>query len=177
MGAAWDNQQERPSVALTTSAMVSTLEGSANVTKSIRLSSEAAARFWRKVDRTGECWQWLPPPKREGYGQFWVSVDVGMAYAHRVAFEATIGPIPDGLTIDHLCRNRRCVNPAHLEPVTRGENVRRGEAAEHNRIKTHCPQGHEYDIVTRNGRRACQRCSLSYTHVYRSKKRAERAAA
>lgn len=75
--------------------------------------------------------------QRSGYGQTWDGQKVLLA--HRVAYELAVGPIPEGLHIDHLCRNRACVNPKHLEPVTCLENVRRGAA-----VKTHCPHGHEY---------------------------------
>lgn len=77
--------------------------------------------------------------------------------AHRVAYETWVGPIPDGLTIDHLCRNRLCIEPTHLEPVTNRENIQRGG----NSLKTHCPQGHPYDEVntaSRNNRRYCRTC-------------------
>ena len=82
--------------------------------------------------------------------------------AHRVSYEVFVGPIPDGLQLDHLCRNPRCVNPQHLEPVTQGENVKRGRAGWHNKIKTHCVNGHEFTPENTkyfgDGRRRCLRC-------------------
>lgn len=99
--------------------------------------------FWAFVDRTDTCWLWTGPsttaPVSHGgltYGRFlrWG----GYKYAHRYAYELLVGPIADGLVIDHLCRVTLCVNPAHLEPVTPMENVGRGSAA----TKTHCKQGH-----------------------------------
>lgn len=87
-----------------------------------------------------------------------------MSSSHRHAYESLVGPIPGELTIDHLCRVRCCVNPDHLEPVTRGENVRRGEAgrvvAAMHRAKTHCPHGHPYDArsVEPRGWRRCRSC-------------------
>lgn len=101
-------------------------------------------RFWSKVDRKGpdECWLWLASTS-VGYGQFWMASK--MRKAHRVSYELLVGPIPDGLVIDHLCRTPRCVNPRHLEPVTNTENLRRGEHRSGNTDKTHCPAGHPYD--------------------------------
>lgn len=122
--------------------------------------AEYAARFWAKVDRSDEdgCWLWLAHTAA-GYGRFRLSNPRRIEGAHRVAYELLIGPIPEGLDIDHLCRNRSCVNPAHLEPVTRGENVRRGARG---RLVTHCPQGHAYDepntYVDPQGLRHCRAC-------------------
>ncbi len=87
-----------------------------------RVGRPVADRFWEKVDVTDDCWEWLATRGR-GYGKF--KTDHQMKWAHRVAWEMLIGPIPDGLTLDHLCRNPGCVNPAHLEPVTQAENNRR----------------------------------------------------
>lgn len=85
-------------------------------------------RFWAKVDidPPSGCWLWTGAvDEATGYGRFWTAD--GLGYAHRIAHELFVGPIPAGLDIDHLCRVRRCVNPAHLEPVTRRENLLRGE--------------------------------------------------
>lgn len=79
--------------------------------------------FWARVDKTDTCWLWTDAPALTGYGR--VSRDNVVDYAHRVAYELAVGPIPPGLTIDHLCRVRLCVNPTHLEPVTLAENTRR----------------------------------------------------
>lgn len=84
---------------------------------------------------------------------------------HRVMYEALVGPVPEGLVIDHLCRVRHCVNPEHLEPVTRKENLRRGR--NHNRDKTHCLKGHPFDeentYQRSSGRRGCRACQRSWS--------------
>ena len=121
-------------------------------------------RFWSKVDKSGDCWLWTGALGRGGYGHFyWQGTN---KRAHRVAYKFAVGPIPEGLYLDHLCRVRNCVNPSHLEPVTPGENTRRGETGHHMREKatriTHCPQGHAYDAsntrVRPGGKRECRAC-------------------
>lgn len=122
-------------------------------------------------DATG-CWTWLGSLDRYGYGGFWVKEDGGWVKhkAHRVSYWLFVGPIPDGLQIDHLCRNRRCVNPAHLEPVTQQENARRSEQA----TRTSCSAGHPYTPAntayrSRNGRpaRVCRACDRLRHQVLR----------
>lgn len=84
-------------------------------------------RFWVKVDRRSDgCWQWLGSLDQNSYGQF---TDNGTTRAHRWSYVHWRGPIPDGFTLDHLCRNKACVNPHHVEAVTRSENIRRGKLA------------------------------------------------
>lgn len=100
-------------------------------------------RFWSRVEKQPNgCWLWLRG-KCQGYGTFWDGRR--HARAHRYAYEVAVGPIPAGLELDHLCRNRACVNPMHLEPVERRTNILRGVAftAENARL-THCPKGHPY---------------------------------
>lgn len=112
-------------------------------------------RFWRLVDRSNEggCWIWTGKSTR-GYG--FIRVGQSSSPAHRVAYRLLVGPIPDGHQLDHLCRNKGCVNPAHLEPVTAQENVRREREA-----RGHCPKGHPYDAEHTSvwgGRRYCRVC-------------------
>jgi len=132
----------------------------------VRMRPNLEERFWAKVQKGPGCWEWQGCLAR-GYGQLWGTTKILLA--HRFSYELLIGPIPEGLTIDHLCRNCRCVNPAHLEPVTLAENIRRGEPW--NVRKTHCPSGHPYDEVnTRhsNGRRKCRACGREYMRWRRS---------
>jgi hypothetical protein len=126
-------------------------------------------RFWSKVDKQGSpsahapelgpCWVWTASLTAYGYGQFGFRKRV--VRAHRVAYELSIGPIPQGLELDHLCRVHECVNPSHLEPVTHKTNMSRGFF----RLKTHCPQGHPYDAdntYVLNGERFCRACRHEY---------------
>jgi hypothetical protein len=109
----------------------------------------------------GGCWLWIGGKTRGGYGKFQLCSKTCLA--HRVAYELFIGPIDCGLQIDHLCRNRGCVNPEHLEPVTCRENLLRGNTLQaENSAKTHCPKGHAYSPENtyrhKDGRRVCKSC-------------------
>ena len=125
------------------------------------LPPASVVRFWAKVDKSGDCWLWTAAVDPRGYGAFG-GPNHRRVFAHRVAYELLKGPIPQGLELDHLCRQPSCVNPDHLEPVTHAENVRRGECGSHQRAKTHCPHGHEYTpentVHTKEGWRTCRTC-------------------
>ena len=109
------------------------------------------------------CWLWTGAPSTNGYGMFRLSNPRRLLYAHRLFYELLVGPIPDGLEIDHLCRNRACQNPDHMEPVTSQINTLRGNgpAAQHAR-KTHCPKSHllygENLYINPQGGRCCREC-------------------
>ena len=115
-------------------------------------------RVWRYVDATGDCWEWTGG-RTSGYGHI-SGGDGTFRRAHRVVYEFLVGPVPRGMQLDHLCRNRACVNPDHLEPVTPGENTRRSPLSRARR--THCPQGHEYTpentSVSKRNQRSCREC-------------------
>lgn len=125
-------------------------------------------RFWPKVDKNAEggCWEWTASVMAAGYGQINLGRrGDGIGYAHRLAYEWLVGPIPPDLVIDHVCRNRRCVNPAHLEVVTERENILRGAGGSAiNALKTHCVNGHEFTpentyVYSMTGARSCRECA------------------
>lgn len=122
-------------------------------------------RFWSKVEFTDSCWTWARTRVR-GYGQF--SIKGVRSYSHRLAYELLVGPIPEGLVLDHLCRNTACVNPQHLEPVSQKVNVDRGELAERQsqlaRAATHCRNGHRRagnTYTTSQGYTGCTLCLVA----------------
>lgn len=120
-------------------------------------------RFIEKVDKDGPngCWQWTGAIEKAGYARFGVGGRKGgIINAHRWAYTHFVGPIPDGYHVDHLCRNRACVNPNHLEAVTQRENVLRGvgHSAEAAR-RTHCLHGHPLDGRKGDRKRYCKTCS------------------
>ncbi|MFD4474720.1 HNH endonuclease signature motif containing protein [Streptomyces sp. NPDC058471] len=111
-------------------------------------------RFWSKVDAVGPCWLWTAAVAANGYGVY--RRDGKTRYAHRLAWEFLVGPIPEGMVLDHLCRIRHCVNPDHTEIVTQAENLRRGFG---NGNKARCPQNHPLDGLKATGFRYCKTCN------------------
>ena len=148
--------------------------GDSQVKKNARLTP-----LWERIQNyepepnTG-CWIWRGACDSSGYAQTFG----GGRYlkVHRVMFEAHRGPIPSGLQLDHLCRVRCCINPAHLEPVTPRENTMRGQTiTAANARKTRCAQGHQFSPentrIAKNGQRVCIECSRRWTRAYMAARR------
>ena len=146
------------------------------------MKKTAAELFWPKVDVgwTHDCWEWTASVLPNGYGQFSSGKNRGTSILpHRVSYEFLVGPVGDDMTIDHLCKNKVCVNPQHLEVVTIQENIKRRDENGYTRNinpwnlrKTHCPRGHAYDVVTSSGGRGCRKCSNEQAKLYQRRKRA-----
>jgi len=140
------------------------------------LNQKDIDRFWSrvKIGEPDECWPWLGTPSGNGYGR--IGFGKKMFTAHCVAYELLVGQIPEGLTLDHTCRNRICCNPKHLEPVTEKVNILRGTSpSAENARKTHCPRGHPYNesntYVHKDGRRDCIICVRENVRKWRAEHR------
>lgn len=123
-------------------------------------------RFWSKVEEsTDGCWLWTAALNGHGYARFWWPLAGKAVYGHRLAFDV-VGPgLTPGLVLDHLCRNRACVNPAHLEEVTLRLNIQRGNAPTMQRHRANtCQNGHDLreGYVMPGGRRRCRTCHKEY---------------
>jgi len=123
----------------------------------VSFTDEELGRFWNKVEKTPICWFWTGATRNRGYGDAWAN---GKHYAaHRLAYEAVVGPIPKGLTVDHKCGVTSCVNPSHLQVMTMLDNCLLGSKAQN----THCPKGHPFSeentfwIKTSRSCRICKR--------------------
>ncbi len=138
-------------------------------------------RILRLTDRSGECWLWLGRRNPKGYGQ--MTIAKHQRSAHRVSYETFVGSVPEGMELDHLCRVRHCVNPAHLEPVTHEENQRRaiaatglvaGKRAGGMRVGERCSKGHVVDgdnVAERRGRVCCLTCRREQNRLSAAKGR------
>jgi len=140
------------------------------------LNDQLLERFWNKVEvQPSGCWEWMAYKWPDGYGCFYF--DGKLVRAHRFSYELNKGKIPVGLQLDHLCRNRRCVNPTHLQPVTCKENLHRSPIVITTICsnKTHCPRGHE--LIGSNldkwqlahGNRICRKCKNENMKTYKQK--------
>lgn len=136
---------------------------------------DVRTRLLAKVDTTDpdKCWTWQDSLAAQGYGHLKV-LESGRGItrsAHRLSYQTFVGPIPEGLTLDHLCRNRACINPAHLEPVTLKENIMRGQTlAATQASQTHCKNGHPLsgdNLRIYRGHRHCRACAVVYQWAYR----------
>lgn len=133
-------------------------------------SAEARILAKTEIKDPAGCWIWKGRKNDDGYGR--IVFKRKQRYLHRFVYEHVIGPIPEGLELDHLCRNRACINPLHVTPVTHRENVLRGvsPAARHAK-KTHCPKGHAYsgsNLYTRpDGARICRACTRVALDTFR----------
>lgn len=127
-----------------------------------------------QVDEETGCWVWTASLRnKKGYGNY--TQGGKSVSAHRAAYEMHVGEIPEGMVIDHLCRNRLCVNPAHLEAVTTRENILRGAGiAAKNAVKTHCLRGHEYtpeNAIRNPGGKSCRQCGRERGRAYMARRR------
>lgn len=150
----------------------------------LKTRKDALERFWEKVNKSGSlptekpelgaCWVWTRFTN-DGYGRFWFE---GRNWqAHRWLYEHLNGPLPEGFEPDHLCRNRACVNPSHIEVITQAENVRRGGVYRRGHAygnaaiqaeKTHCFKGHPFDEANTRiyqGKRHCRACARERWHA------------
>lgn len=134
-------------------------------------------RIADKIDASGPCWEWTAYRDRNGYGR--TGYDGKRQYVHRVVWKLLVGPQPPGTVTDHICRNRACCNPDHLEQVTPETNARRavGSVTMQNAAKTHCDNGHPFDedntYVWADGYRRCRKCNANAVRRYKARKHPE----
>ncbi len=129
------------------------------------------ARFWSKVTKTETCWIWTSTFNHAGYGQF--TLDGRTRRAYQLAYIEAFGPIPAGLEVHHVCANRACVNPAHLEAVTHRTNLLHSDGPTAvNARKAVCIRGHALDGLQSSGTRRCRTCLREDQRRYRERQRA-----
>jgi HNH endonuclease len=138
-------------------------------------SAEALQKLWGRMDgkfvvRERGCWEWIGAKTEKGYG--YMAKTGTTKYAHRISYWFHLGEIPDGLQPDHVCRNRACINPSHLEPVTSGENTRRGSSVAVKLSIRSCAKGHPFDgrntgIRGATGHRYCKQCHREHSARFR----------
>lgn len=135
-------------------------------------------RFWGKVNKTDDCWLWTGCLADTGYGR--LTYNTEQWYAHRLSYVLHKGEISEGLVLDHLCRNRACVNPDHLQAVPQSINVLRGlnKAGFEQINRTHCPKGHAYDLANtyydKRNWRQCRACNRARSRRYAEEKRSRK---
>lgn len=157
----WDNRNGPESACNTIRGLTRSTglirEGLPDMVPKISPAATLDDRFWSRVRKSDRCWEWDGAHLASGYGSF---RHQGQArVVHRLTYEATFGPIQDGLQIDHLCRNRGCCNPDHLEAVSQKINLLRGVGfSAENARKERCPDGHIYDAINYRGDRECSTC-------------------
>ena len=126
----------------------------------LEISPLLLKKFWSRIKVVNNCWEWQGGIKMDGYGSFYWNKK--QYPSHRIAYQILRGNVPEGLELGHLCRNRKCCNPEHLEPVTHHQNLMRGNTIiAINSRKTHCPQGHPYNgdnLIIKHGSRVCRIC-------------------
>ena len=139
------------------------------------LNGVQVLRFWALAVHQGDCWLWLGSLDHGGYGKF--SANGQTLRAHRVAYMLYFGPLPDELVIDHLCRNRACVNPDHLEAVTQRANVRRGLNGVLHARAGFCVKGHAIEgwnaQPMMHGNPRCRECNRNYMRRYMRERTAQ----
>lgn len=144
------------------------------------MATDLLTRLDRRKRVTDDgCWEWNGALTGLGYAR--MQVGRGKLYVHRVAYELHVGPVPDGLELDHLCRNRACFNPGHLEPVTRLVNMQRSQQRNMvTNVTGACQRGHDMDdwvwTNRRLGTRACRQCRNEMSNQRRARQRAQRRA-
>lgn len=139
------------------------------------LRGSVEQRFWAKVAKSDDCWNWTGSISGRGYGRMQTPASSSSA-AHRISYILHHGMIGDGMVVDHICRNKLCVNPAHLRAVTPKQNTLENSASVTaiNAAKTHCAKGHPFsgdNLLAQPGERRCRQCQRGYDKARRRRNR------